>query len=57
MCIVHDKIQYIDLAITHMMEIGEKDFKIAIINIFKNIKRDICVINEIKNLSRETETK
>lgn len=40
-----------------MLKLAEKDFKAAIINIFKDIKEDICVMNKMKNLSREIETK
>lgn len=41
-----------------MLKLAEKDFKAAIINIFKDIKEDICIMNKMmENLSREIETK
>lgn len=41
-----------------MLKLAEKDFKAAIINIFKDIKEDICIMNKMmKNLRREIETK
>lgn len=41
-----------------MLQLSEKDFKATVVNIFKDIKGDTCIINEMmKNLSREIETK